>query len=78
MNIFDAKKNGILNMWKIIGKTLNPHKEKSKTMIKRLLIEWKNITDDHQIAEATNINRLNQMGFQTESCIYQLNILKNH
>ena len=54
MNIFDAKKNGILNMWKIIGKTLNPNKDKSQKMINRLLVNGKNITDDHQIAEAMN------------------------
>ena len=54
MNIFDAKKNGILNMWKIIGKTLNPNRDKSQNMINRLLVNGKNITDDHQIAEAMN------------------------
>ena len=44
MNIFDAKKNGILNMWKIIGKTLNPNRDKSQNMINRLLVNGKNIT----------------------------------
>ena len=54
MNIFDVKKNGISNMWKIVGKTLNPNKEKSQNMINRLSINGKNITDDHQIAGAMN------------------------
>ena len=54
MNNFDARKNGILNMWKIIGKTLNPKKDKSPNTINRLLIENKNITDDQEIAESLN------------------------
>ena len=54
MSIFDVKKNGISNMWKIVGKTLNPNKEKSQNMINRLSINGKNITDDHQIAGAMN------------------------
>ena len=41
-------------MWKIIGKTLNPNKDKSQKMINRLLVDGKNIMDDHQIAEAMN------------------------
>ena len=41
-------------MWKIIGKTLNPNKDKSQKMINRLLVNGKNMTDDHQIAEAMN------------------------
>ena len=41
-------------MWKIIGKTLNPNRDKSQNMINRLLVNGKNITDDHQIAEAMN------------------------
>ena len=41
-------------MWKIIGKTLNPNRNKSQNMINRLLVNEKNIADDHQIAEAMN------------------------
>ena len=54
MNIFDEKKNGILNMWKIIGKTLNPNKDKSQNTINRLLIDGKNITDNQNIADCMN------------------------
>ena len=53
-DIFDEKKNGILNMWRIIGKTLNPSREKSQNAIGRLLIDGKNVTDDHEIAESMN------------------------
>ena len=41
--IFLARKNGILSMWKIIGRTLNPNKDKSRSTINRLLIDRKNI-----------------------------------
>ena len=41
-------------MWKIIGKTLNPNKDKSQNAINRLLIDGKNITDNRNIAECMN------------------------
>ena len=54
MNIFDEKKNGMLNMWKVIGKTLNPNRDKSPNLINRISLNGKNITDDIQIAESMN------------------------
>ena len=54
MKIFDEKKNGMLNMWKVIGKTLNPSRDKSQNKINRVSLNGKNITDDLEIAEAMN------------------------
>ena len=41
MNIFDEKKNGMLNMWKVIGKTLNPNRDKSPNLINRISLNGK-------------------------------------
>ena len=44
----------MLNMWKVIGKTLNPNRDKSPNTINRISLNGKNITDDLEIAESMN------------------------
>ena len=44
----------MLNMWKVIGKTLNPNRDKSPNTINRISLNGKNITDDREIAESMN------------------------
>ena len=45
MNIFEEKKNGIHNKWKMIGKTLNTNKDESQNTINRHLIDEKNLAE---------------------------------
>ena len=42
---FLMRENGMLNMWKIIGKTLDPDKEKHQHTITKLLINGNNTTN---------------------------------
>ena len=44
----------MLNMWKVIGKTLNPNRDKSPNTINRISLNGKNITDNLEIAESMN------------------------
>ena len=53
-NLFDQKKNGMLKMWQVIGKTLNPNKDRSHNTINRLLIDGKNVSNDVDVAESMN------------------------
>ena len=54
LNIFNNKQNSINDMWKHIGKLLNPSNIKSKTLIKRLSINKKDIKNDQTITNTMN------------------------
>ena len=53
-DLFDEKQNGMKQMWKHLGVLLNPKRSKGPQMIKRLLFDGANITENKCIAGITN------------------------
>ena len=53
-DLFDEKQNGMKQMWKHLGVMLNPKRSKGPHMIKRLLSDGTNITENNAIAETMN------------------------
>ena len=54
LNIFNNRQNSIKDMWKHMGKILNPSKIKTKTLIKKLILNNRNIENDQTIANTMN------------------------
>ena len=52
--LVNEKQSGTTNFWKAYGATLNPNKRKQQTILQKLIVDGKTLTDDKDIADGIN------------------------